>query len=218
MVVYKSHTRYKILVGRYLNIMEMSIHYSASNNPPGPLPNSRYRDWNILNSPPPPPFPSFLSFGLNNEFTTPSWWQIAFRSSSQAFEFDANSEKGFFRRGQAYFGKTEYELAKQDFEKVLELSPDNKAAKNQVSICNQKIKQQAEKEKRLYKNMFDTILKENRDKVRASTTNHRRWSHATTSGFIRDSSCIPGENIFSKWKTESSRFSEGLCDVHEYNV
>ncbi|PIK56417.1 putative peptidyl-prolyl cis-trans isomerase FKBP4 [Apostichopus japonicus] len=81
-----------------------------------------------------------------------------------AFEFDANSEKGFFRRGQAYFGKTEYELAKQDFEKVLELSPDNKAAKNQVSICNQKIKQQAEKEKRLYKNMFDTILKENRDK------------------------------------------------------
>lgn len=66
-------------------------------------------------------------------------------------------------------------MAKKDFEKVLELAPENKAAKNQITICNQKIKMQNEKEKRLYKNMFDTILKENRDKVRIWAKHRLVW-------------------------------------------
>ena len=46
-------------------------------------------------------------------------------------------------------------LAKNDFAKVLELDPDNKAAKNKVAICLHQIKAQRDKEKRTFANMFD---------------------------------------------------------------
>ena len=46
-------------------------------------------------------------------------------------------------------------LAKNDFAKVLELDPDNKAAKNKVAICQHQIKAQRDKEKRTFANMFD---------------------------------------------------------------
>ena len=46
-------------------------------------------------------------------------------------------------------------LAKNDFSKVLELDPDNKAAKNKVAICLHQIKAQRDKEKRTFANMFD---------------------------------------------------------------
>lgn len=49
-------------------------------------------------------------------------------------------------------GETEKALA--DFERVLELEPDNKAAVNQIAICKQKIKQYQNEEKARYKNMF----------------------------------------------------------------
>lgn len=49
-------------------------------------------------------------------------------------------------------GETEKALA--DFEKVLELEPENKAALNQITICKQKIKQYQNEEKARYKNMF----------------------------------------------------------------
>ena len=48
-----------------------------------------------------------------------------------------------------------YFSAKQDFVKVLELDPENKAAKNKVTLCQHQIKAQRDKEKRTFANMFD---------------------------------------------------------------
>lgn len=48
-----------------------------------------------------------------------------------------------------------YHIAKQDFSRVLELDPENKAAKNKVAICQHQIKAQRDKEKRTFANMFD---------------------------------------------------------------
>ncbi|ESP05114.1 hypothetical protein LOTGIDRAFT_102242 [Lottia gigantea] len=72
----------------------------------------------------------------------------------KALEFDPKSTKAYFRRGQAYFSKHEYELAKANFEKVLECEPENKAAKNQIILSKQKIKQFKDKEKKTYSGMF----------------------------------------------------------------
>ena len=49
----------------------------------------------------------------------------------------------------------EPDLAKVDFEGVLKIEPNNKAASNQVLICNQKIKEQKKNEKKIYANMFE---------------------------------------------------------------
>ncbi len=65
--------------------------------------------------------------------------------------------KGYFRRGEALVALNEFELAKTDFVKVLELEPDNKAAKNKVAVCSHNLKLLKEREKRTFANMFDKV-------------------------------------------------------------
>ncbi len=55
---------------------------------------------------------------------------------------------------QARFQTSEYEEARGDYEEVLKVEPDNKAARNQIVLCNQKIKQFKDKQKKLYAGMF----------------------------------------------------------------
>ena len=47
-----------------------------------------------------------------------------------------------------------FKEAVDGFSKLLEIDPNNKAAKNQRIICLHKIKQQHEKEKKTYQGMF----------------------------------------------------------------
>ena len=51
----------------------------------------------------------------------------------------------------------EHDLALRDFDKVLQLDPDNKAAKNKVALCLHQIKVNKEKEKKTFANMFDKV-------------------------------------------------------------
>ena len=55
---------------------------------------------------------------------------------------------------QANFGLQDYEEAVADFKAVLEIEPSNKAAKNQLILCQQKLKQIKESEKKKYAGMF----------------------------------------------------------------
>ncbi|XP_067655374.1 peptidyl-prolyl cis-trans isomerase FKBP4-like [Haliotis asinina] len=78
----------------------------------------------------------------------------AVEQCDKALEFDKKSAKALFRRGQARFQTSEYEVARVDYEEVLKVEPDNKAARNQIVLCNQKIKQFKEKQKKIYAGMF----------------------------------------------------------------
>ncbi|XP_031587069.1 peptidyl-prolyl cis-trans isomerase FKBP4 [Oreochromis aureus] len=78
----------------------------------------------------------------------------ALEHCDKSMELDASNEKALFRRGEALFGMNEFEKARDDFQKVLQLYPANKAAKNQVLLCQKRIKEQHEKDKRIYANMF----------------------------------------------------------------
>lgn len=51
---------------------------------------------------------------------------------SQALELDESSEKALFRRGEALLGMKEFDKARDDFQRVVQLYPANKAAKSQV--------------------------------------------------------------------------------------
>lgn len=55
----------------------------------------------------------------------------------QVLEERADVPKAHFRRGEAYLQLKDYDLAMKDFEKVIELDPGNRAAKNKVAVCLQ---------------------------------------------------------------------------------
>lgn len=54
----------------------------------------------------------------------------------------------------------DFDLARADFQKVLQLYPSNKAAKAQLAICYQRIRKQLAREKKLYANMFERLAEE----------------------------------------------------------
>ncbi|KAM7002552.1 peptidyl-prolyl cis-trans isomerase FKBP4 isoform 2-T2 [Tautogolabrus adspersus] len=79
----------------------------------------------------------------------------ALESCDKALDLDASNEKALFRRGEALFGMKEFDRARDDFQQVVQLYPANKAAKSQVVFCQKRIKEQHEKDKRIYANMFE---------------------------------------------------------------
>uniref|UniRef100_A0A1B6DTS3 peptidylprolyl isomerase n=1 Tax=Clastoptera arizonana TaxID=38151 RepID=A0A1B6DTS3_9HEMI len=81
-----------------------------------------------------------------------------------ALKQEPNNEKGLFRRAQAFVGLAEPEKALVDFEAVLRIDPSNKAASNFIKICNQKLKEQKAKEKKIYANMFQKFAKRDQEK------------------------------------------------------
>ncbi|XP_007937638.2 peptidyl-prolyl cis-trans isomerase FKBP5 [Orycteropus afer afer] len=72
----------------------------------------------------------------------------------KALGLDSANEKGLYRRGEAQLLMNEFESAKGDFEKVLEVNPQNKAARLQISMCQKKAKEHNERDRRIYANMF----------------------------------------------------------------
>ncbi|XP_056622793.1 peptidyl-prolyl cis-trans isomerase FKBP4 [Triplophysa dalaica] len=78
----------------------------------------------------------------------------ALENCDKALELDSNNEKALFRRGEALFVMKDFDRARADFQRVTQLYPANKAAKSQIMLCQKHIKEQHEKDKLLYANMF----------------------------------------------------------------
>lgn len=72
---------------------------------------------------------------------------------------DAENVKALFRRGQAFLKLGEAKLASADFAQCLKLDPGNTAAQAQNAICAKTLKEQLQKEKQVYANMFDKFAK-----------------------------------------------------------
>lgn len=72
----------------------------------------------------------------------------------KALGLDRTNEKGLYRRGEARLLMNEFTLAEGDFERVLEVNPQNKAARLQISVCRKKAKEHNERDRKTYANMF----------------------------------------------------------------
>lgn len=94
----------------------------------------------------------------------------AIRACNSALTLEPRSEKALFRRGQAYVATNEFDLARKDFEEVLKIDSNNKAARNQLSICTVKLKQQLQKERQMYKHIFERMAAQNDTNAPASIT------------------------------------------------
>ncbi|XP_067865472.1 FK506-binding protein-like [Heterodontus francisci] len=67
------------------------------------------------------------------------------QNCSKALEIDPDSVKCLYRRGQAYASINEFDKAKGDLKRVLELEPGNTAAVQQLRILNEQVKTQNDK-------------------------------------------------------------------------
>ena len=85
-------------------------------------------------------------------------WIEAKNLCDKVIEENPTNVKAYFRRGEALVALSEHEQARRDFAKVLDLDPENKAAKNKVTMCLHQIKAIREKEKKTFANMFDRVL------------------------------------------------------------
>jgi tetratricopeptide (TPR) repeat protein len=71
---------------------------------------------------------------------------------TEALDVSRDSVKGLFRRGQAYVKLQKMTEARKDFAAVVELEPNNKAAKREIAVIDDKLK----KEKQMYQKMFSS--------------------------------------------------------------
>ncbi|XP_073400316.1 peptidyl-prolyl cis-trans isomerase FKBP4 [Dendrobates tinctorius] len=86
--------------------------------------------------------------------------RLALENCNKALDYDTNNEKGLFRRAEAYMGVNELEPAKDDLMKVIQLYPGNKAARAQLTQCQQRMRQQHQREKKVYANMFQRMAEQ----------------------------------------------------------
>jgi len=91
-------------------------------------------------------------------------------SCDKAIELDPNSEKAYFRKGQANLATSDYEIAKSDFVKTLRIDPSSKIAQTHLATCLEKIKEQNDKDKKKFYGMFDKFAKQDATKEPATET------------------------------------------------
>ncbi len=82
-------------------------------------------------------------------------WIEARNICDKVVEENPSCTKAFFRRGEALMHLNDHSVAKEDFLRVAKLEPENKAARNKVTLCNAEIKKQKLKERKTFANMFD---------------------------------------------------------------
>lgn len=81
-------------------------------------------------------------------------WGKAITSASCVLQLDSKNVKAMYRRGIAYGRDGLYEDAKADLNKVLEIDPNNSAAKKEIIELSKEFKRHNEKEKMAFGNMF----------------------------------------------------------------
>uniref|UniRef100_A0A8C8HHT9 peptidylprolyl isomerase n=1 Tax=Oncorhynchus tshawytscha TaxID=74940 RepID=A0A8C8HHT9_ONCTS len=130
-----------------------------------------------------------------------------FDNCDKALELDNTNEKALFRRGEALFAMKEFDRARADFQRVIQLYPSNKAAKSQVALCQKQIKEQHEKDKRLYANMFQKFA-ERDAKVRQTALSPYTLHTFPSPSTPHNSPCpnVSGDGILKKTQNKAVVF------------
>lgn len=75
----------------------------------------------------------------------------------KALEISPTNVKALYRKAGARVAMSDFEEAKHIYERILETDPENKAAAQQILIVRQLMKEQLERDKKRYKNLFSKI-------------------------------------------------------------
>lgn len=81
-------------------------------------------------------------------------WQEVIASCDEALQLNQTNTKALFRRAQAWQGLNEFNKAMIDLKKAQEIAPGDKAIGNEMLKVKQQVKEEKEKEKKIYAKMF----------------------------------------------------------------
>jgi len=116
-------------------------------------------------------------------------WLAARNLCTKVVDDNRGSGKAWFRRGECNYALNDWEAARRDYAAALAVEPDNKAAKNKIVYCEQKIKLYKAKEKKTFANMFDKFAdidnkKEEAEKLKRPDTmnNIDQWTSSEKNG------------------------------------
>lgn len=82
----------------------------------------------------------------------------------KVLKLDADNLKALFRRACVLMEFDDWDLARSDLERALEIDPENKEVKRQMTILNKKEAAQNKKDKKIFGGMFDRFAKEDEEK------------------------------------------------------
>ncbi|CAI5451315.1 unnamed protein product [Caenorhabditis angaria] len=75
----------------------------------------------------------------------------------KALEISPENVKALYRKASAMFTFSDIREALEVFEKIVAIEPENKAAAQQILVCKAKLREQNERDKKRYKNLFSKI-------------------------------------------------------------
>ena len=91
----------------------------------------------------------------------------ACQAASDALKMDNDNVKALFRRASARQEMGDFQNAISDYEKLLEIEPNNSSAKRQILICRRGISTYKNSEKGIYYGMFDKFAQADHSKTQA---------------------------------------------------
>lgn len=74
---------------------------------------------------------------------------------NEALEISPDNPKAFYRRGQAWHGKRDYEKSIQDLKKALQILPNDKAIISELVAVKGEIQAYHAKEKQMFSRIFN---------------------------------------------------------------
>eukprot|EP01105_Mastigella_eilhardi_P025338 TRINITY_DN6871_c0_g1_i2.p1 TRINITY_DN6871_c0_g1~~TRINITY_DN6871_c0_g1_i2.p1 ORF type:complete len:496 (+),score=220.68 TRINITY_DN6871_c0_g1_i2:60-1547(+) len=86
-------------------------------------------------------------------------WPEVLENCKKALEIESTNVKALLRRGKAYSGTDDWELAERDFNSVLTQQPDNAEAKKELALLNKKIARQNARDKKTFAGLFQKLGK-----------------------------------------------------------
>lgn len=81
----------------------------------------------------------------------------ALESANEALNIEALNLKALYRRAQAHFARNDYDLAEKDCKKILEIDSSSRDASALLKKVNMKLKEQLQKERRIFKSLFEKV-------------------------------------------------------------
>ncbi|XP_045479905.1 peptidyl-prolyl cis-trans isomerase FKBP4-like [Harmonia axyridis] len=81
-------------------------------------------------------------------------------SANVALKLRPDDEKAHFRAGKVYFALGEYFSALNEFKECLRINPNNNAAKTEITLSSNALKEHTKQERKIYGQMFDRFAEE----------------------------------------------------------
>lgn len=133
-------SQFKIACTHYAKVVELLTHQEAKNNTPEG--KEIEKQFNALK----------LAANLNLALVYTKYGEHykAIHAATAALEIESSSEKAFFRRAEARVETKDYEEAKNDFKKVLDINKENKLAAKKIKLLTDRIKAEKDAEKKRF--------------------------------------------------------------------